>query len=81
MLGRLAECVDRNSEVMQCAMETMEVLSRSSRTPVPDDGDYIIPDTKRSDKVQDSANIINTVNISAHIKVQVYKLLLTYCLI
>lgn len=51
MLARLAESVDRNTEVMQCAMETMDVLSRSpSRTLVPDD-DYIIPETKRSDKV------------------------------
>ena len=52
MFSRLAETIDRNSEVMQCAMDTMETLSQtSSRTPVPDDGEFIIPDNKRSDKV------------------------------
>ncbi|XP_052770756.1 gamma-aminobutyric acid receptor subunit beta-like [Mya arenaria] len=52
MMGQLMGCIERNSEVMQVAMETMDSLSRSSaRNPVSDDGDLIIPDSKRSDKV------------------------------
>ncbi|XP_045190324.2 gamma-aminobutyric acid receptor subunit beta-like isoform X1 [Mercenaria mercenaria] len=52
LFSRLVESIDRNTEVMQCAMETMDTLSRSSnRTPLPDDTDFIIPDAKRPDKV------------------------------
>ncbi|KAL4231478.1 hypothetical protein ACF0H5_009055 [Mactra antiquata] len=49
LFGRLVESINRNTEVMQCAMETMDTLSRSK--PLPDDTDFIIPDAKRSEKV------------------------------
>ncbi|XP_060576155.1 uncharacterized protein LOC132733517, partial [Ruditapes philippinarum] len=51
-LVRLVQSVDRNTEVMHCVMQTMDVLSRSTnKTTLPDDTDFIIPDAKRSDKV------------------------------
>ncbi|XP_060553405.1 gamma-aminobutyric acid receptor subunit beta-like isoform X2 [Ruditapes philippinarum] len=52
LFGRLVQSVDRNTEVMHCVMQTMDVLSRSTnKTTLPDDTDFIIPDAKRSDKV------------------------------
>ena len=58
LFSRLVESIDRNTEVMQCAMETMDILSRSTnKTPLPDDTDFIIPDAKRSDKVSCDTDI------------------------
>ncbi|XP_052248474.1 uncharacterized protein LOC127856368 isoform X2 [Dreissena polymorpha] len=51
LLKQLKVCIDHNTEVLQQAMETMQVVTRSmNRTPVQND-ELVIPDTKRPDKV------------------------------
>ena len=57
MFHRLAESLDRNTEVMQAAIETIDQISTTSNRTLHDD-ELIIPDRKRDVKVRSMNNAI-----------------------